>query len=172
MPGSFFLTLLKLAAAAAVIPAGHAAFSYGHHDSAPASSQADLAPAIVEVEDAERQIPISDDGLFHVDASLNGQAVDFVVDSGANTTILTQADARRLGFEPGKMHFRQKLVTANGEAPLAMVTITTLTLGGKSYANVRVAIIGNAGGVSLLGQDMIARLHGFSIADGVLTLAA
>jgi aspartyl protease family protein len=172
MPSPFILTLLKFAAAAAVLPAAHAALTYRHHGRAIDESQRDSAPVIVEVDDSGRQIAVSDDGLFYVDATLNGCPVRFVVDSGANTTILTQADARRIGFDPGKMHFRRKLVTENGGAPLAMVNMTKLAIAGKSYADVRVAILGNSGGVSLLGQDMIGRLHGFSITDGVLTIAA
>lgn len=41
------------------------------------------------------------DGHFYVDAQVNGAAVRFLVDTGASSLVLTQADAQRAGIGAG-----------------------------------------------------------------------
>ncbi|WP_174274152.1 retropepsin-like aspartic protease family protein [Sphingomonas bacterium] len=129
------------------------------------------SPDVVDLDDREHQVTVSSDGLYYMDAVAENKPVRFIVDSGANTTILTQADARRLGIDPAKLHFRNTLVTANGMAPLSFTKVENLRIAGTTYTNVRIAVMGNGRGVSLLGQDMIRRFHHFSIDDGVLTVS-
>ncbi|NIJ07870.1 clan AA aspartic protease (TIGR02281 family) [Sphingomonas vulcanisoli] len=176
MPSSVALTVFKFALVASILPIANEIRTVWSQPSQSAQSSSEQiertdSPSIVDVEDKQRQIPVSADGLYHVDAKLNGRNVSLVVDSGANTTILTQADARRVGLKPKKMHFRRRIVTANGEASLATVAIPKMEVAGKNLKDVPVSVIGKEGGASLLGQDVIARLDGVSINDGVMTIA-
>ncbi|NIJ07954.1 clan AA aspartic protease (TIGR02281 family) [Sphingomonas vulcanisoli] len=127
--------------------------------------------SVIDVQDNVHQITVDPDGLYYAEAKSRDQKIRFIVDSGANTTIITQSDARRLGIDPRTLQYREKLVTANGSAPLAFVHIASLTIAGKTYSQVQVAVFGRKGGVSLLGQDMLRRFRRFAIEDGVMTLA-
>jgi len=60
------------------------------------------------------RIPISEDGHFWVDAKLNGQAVRFMVDSGATITTVSRRTAQAAGMDMDG--FPGVVSTANGSA--------------------------------------------------------
>ena len=60
------------------------------------------------------RIPISEDGHFWVDAKLNGQAVRFMVDSGATITTVSRRTAQAAGMDMDG--FPAVVSTANGSA--------------------------------------------------------
>ena len=169
MPGSFAMPALACGAALMMYPA--ATHVMEHDKAVPTRDETDLSPVFIELDPNDHQITISEDGLYYADGRATNKAVRFVVDSGANTTILTQQDARRLGIDVDRLHYRQRLVTANGYAPLAFTQLPSLTVGGRTFTDVQVAIFGRGGGTSLLGQDMLRRFRRFAIEDGVMTLA-
>lgn len=67
---------------------------------------------------AELRIRKAGDGHFWVDAEVNGKRVDFMVDSGATTTVISAAAARNAGVEPSS-RFRALVQTANGTVSTA-----------------------------------------------------
>ena len=66
------------------------------------------------------------DGDFAVIGSVNGHAVEFMVDTGATDIVLSPGDAERAGIDLSSLHFLSGFETANGEgrgAPYALDTL-------------------------------------------------
>ena len=49
---------------------------------------------------AEVTLPRAEDGHYYAQLQIQGQEISFMVDTGASDVVLTQADARKLGFDP------------------------------------------------------------------------
>jgi aspartyl protease family protein len=110
------------------------------------------------------------DGLFYVDATVNGAPVRFLVDTGATTVVLTPEDAHRAGIMPEDTHFNVKADTANGGAAMAWVTLDHVNVAGTSAQGLRAAVAGTGLGVSLLGQSWLSQLDSVTIEGDRMTL--
>ena len=49
---------------------------------------------------SEVTLPRAEDGHYYAQLQIQGQEISFMVDTGASDVVLTQADARKLGFDP------------------------------------------------------------------------
>ena len=96
-------------------------------------------------------------GHFHLTAQVNGQPVEFIVDTGATGIALTREDAERLGLAPDGLRFDGMAATANGRVPTARVVLDSLTLGGITDRAVPAMVIGGDLGASLLGLSYLRR---------------
>lgn len=103
------------------------------------------------------------DGLFYVDALVNGAPVRFLVDTGASTIVLTRADARRAGVISPTIVFGDVADTAAGRTPIARVRLARMTVGPSVGHDVPAAVAGEGLGVSLLGQSWLTRLDSVTI---------
>lgn len=103
-------------------------------------------------------------GHFEIRASINGTAVNTVVDTGATVTVLSDADARRAGFQPDTLSFTVPIMTANGPAQAARVTIDEIRIGGISRTRLP-ALVAADGQLdrTLLGMNFIGSLSGFEM---------
>jgi len=110
------------------------------------------------------------DGHFRVRAAINGEAVDFLVDTGASNVILARRDARRLGIDPPQDQYFERYYTANGIVMAAPVMIDRVTIGPITVDNVRASVTAGDLHVSLLGMSFLGRLGEFSISGERLTL--
>jgi aspartyl protease family protein len=125
--------------------------------------------------DAEGRIAVvldrMGDGHFFVRAEVNGALTPMIVDTGATTTVLTSADARRAGFDPSSLSYTLPVMTANGMARAARVTIDELKVGdiARRGQEVMVAEEGRLAG-SLLGMNFLSSLSGFDVRGDRLTL--
>lgn len=98
------------------------------------------------------------DGHFHLDADANGASVRFLVDTGASDTVLTLADAERIGIDPASLQFTRPVETANGTAFFARTTLDSLAIGPYRLSSVPVGVMPEGGlGRSLLGMSTINR---------------
>lgn len=111
----------------------------------------------------------ADDGLFYVDAQVNGRSVRFVIDTGSSVVVLTRADALRVGVEPGPTA-SVKLETAGGSSNMRWATLDRILLAGQRVTKVDAAIVDSDLPVSLMGQSMLSRLDSVQMAQGVLRL--
>lgn len=109
-------------------------------------------------------------GHFYIDAQVNGRPVRFLVDTGASDIVLSPADARRIGFDPGRLAYTRIYSTANGTVRGAPVTLSSLAVGPLRLTDVPASVNGAAMSGSLLGQTFLGRLKGYSVRNGVLTL--
>ncbi|ARS26781.1 retropepsin-like aspartic protease family protein [Sphingomonas sp. KC8] len=110
------------------------------------------------------------DGHFYADATINGQLVRFLVDTGATTVALTARDARHVGLFFSPNEFTAIGRGASGEVRGKLVTIDRIALGHVEARQVRGAIIDDGLDISLLGQSFLSRIGSVRIADDRMTL--
>lgn len=105
------------------------------------------------------------DGHFHWPGTVNGVAVDFMVDTGATGTALPQALAERAGLMPeGGVRSSTAGGVVSGQWARADIELQ----GGVSAQRLRVTVLPRLD-APLLGMDVISRLR-LTQSDGVLTL--
>lgn len=136
--------------------------------------------ASAKVTDARSTVPsgprvfsISSDyrGHFTVHPTVRNTRLRMLVDTGASLVVLTDADARSLGFQLKPADYRIRMNTANGVVSAASVHLDEVTLGDITVRRVE-AVVMPAGALqtSLLGMSFLKRLSGFEIAAGRLVL--
>jgi aspartyl protease family protein len=96
-------------------------------------------------------------GQFHLSARVNGEATQFLVDTGADTVALTTADAERVGIHVDPASFQPILRTASGEGWGTVAQIDRIEIGNAELRNIGAVVVKDLG-VSLLGQSALARL--------------
>lgn len=111
------------------------------------------------------------DGHFAVRASVNGQSMTLMVDTGASSVVLKPADAERAGIDLGSLSYTVPVDTANGTTYAAAVRIRTLSVGPLLVRNVD-ALVARPGSVkeNLLGMSFLRRLRSYEFANDYLTL--
>ena len=109
-------------------------------------------------------------GHFFVTATVNGQPVRFLVDTGASSVVLTSKDARHVGldFDPGD--FRVIGRGASGHVRGTLIKLDHVQIDQKRIENVSAAIAAEGLDVSLLGQSYLSRIGSVSIAGDRMTL--
>jgi len=109
-------------------------------------------------------------GHYFGDATINGQKIRIMVDTGASLVALSRADAEVLGIKPSGQ-VRYKMSTANGITLAAPVRLEEVQIGNVGLRDVD-AVVHQEGGppVTLLGMSFLRRLSGFETARGQLIL--
>ena len=110
------------------------------------------------------------DGLFYVDVLVNGQPVRFLVDTGANTVVLTAADAARLGLRADTSIWGPQMNTAGGKTPMAWAKLDHVRVAGRDLHGLKAAVVASGLPVSLLGQNMLSQLGSLTFAGDRLLL--
>ena len=110
-------------------------------------------------------------GHYQVDASIGGTSVPMMIDTGATTIALTYEDADRIGLNPASLNFNATVMTANGPALTAYVTLPEIEVAGIRRTNVAAGVAeqGKLGG-SLLGMNFLSSLKSFSFSGQEMTL--
>lgn len=126
----------------------------------------DEAPAI----GADAAIAKGKDGHYWAEANVNGSRVRFLVDTGASAVALTPADAVRLGFEPSRLNYAYKVMTANGEAHAAAIKLRSVSVAGATVADVDALVLDKGLDTSLLGMTYLGRLSRFEATQTALIL--
>ncbi len=108
------------------------------------------------------------DGHYHWPGSLNGRAVDFLVDTGATGSALSAALARELGLQV-QGHVASH--TAGGVIEAEQVRADLLLQGGVRAERLPMVALPGLGEQPLLGMDVLGRLR-WSQRDGVLRIEA
>ena len=116
------------------------------------------------------EVPQSADGHYRLTLSINDAPVRFVVDTGATDLVLSQDDARKVGFDPDALAYLGEARTANGTVPLARVTLDRVSLGDEIERHVPATVNGGQMDGSLLGMSYLSRFGRIGIENGVLTL--
>ncbi|MDZ5461333.1 retropepsin-like aspartic protease family protein [Azohydromonas lata] len=96
------------------------------------------------------------DGHYHWPGRIGNQPVDFLVDTGATSSALPLALARRLELdEVGRVRTQ----TAGGEVMGTVVLADVALDGGVQVQRLRMAALPGLGDRPLLGMDVLGRLH-------------
>ncbi len=97
-------------------------------------------------------------GHFRTTGQINGKSIEFMVDTGASSVVISQADADRLGLDyknaPAGM-----ASTANGVAPYRLITLNAVRIGDVEVANVEAAVIPAPMRGALLGNSFLMRFQ-------------
>jgi aspartyl protease family protein len=109
------------------------------------------------------------DGHFWVDAELNGQPARFLIDSGATTTSISGAAARRAGIEP-RGGFGTMVQTANGIVMVQRGRAQSLKVGEIERSDVAVHISDGFGDTNVIGMNFLSSLRGWSVEGRTLIL--
>jgi aspartyl protease family protein len=112
----------------------------------------------------------NEQGHVILDAAVNGATVRLLVDTGASLVTLTRQDARVAGIAPGELVYSHRVTTANGAVRMAPVTLREIRIGQLSLYDVPAAVLENLN-ISLLGMSFLARLQGYEMRDGRLTIS-
>ncbi|HVG50064.1 MAG TPA: TIGR02281 family clan AA aspartic protease [Xanthobacteraceae bacterium] len=105
-------------------------------------------------------IPRSANGHFHVDGSVDGRRVEFMVDTGASVIALRERDAARLGIHPAARDYTAKVSTANGVVKAARAELNRVDIGGVTVRNVAALVLPDeALSQNLLGMSFLSRLR-------------
>lgn len=103
------------------------------------------------------------DGHFTVTAEVNGQPVDFLVDTGASDIVLSPQDARRLGYDPARLSFTRQYQTANGVGRGAPVRLEYVAVGPLVFNDLPASVNEAPMGQSLLGMTFLRRLDSYEV---------
>ncbi len=106
------------------------------------------------------------DGHYHWPGTINGQAVDFLIDTGATGTAISSALARELKLEAlGEVQSN----TAGGRVTGTLVRADVALEGGVRADRLRITALPGLDDKPLLGMDVLGRLH-WQQRKGVLTI--
>ncbi|MEO7540560.1 MAG: TIGR02281 family clan AA aspartic protease [Sphingomicrobium sp.] len=111
----------------------------------------------------------SDDGHFYADVEINGTSVRMLVDTGASGVALSREAARSAGIATSIGMNDVIGEGADGAVHGEGVTIEHMRLGEASADGVN-AVVLDAGGMSLLGQDFLKRFSSVEIRDNRMVL--
>jgi aspartyl protease family protein len=97
-----------------------------------------------------------DGGHFLAQGSINGKAVQFMVDTGATTVAMGSAEAKRMGIDytSGKP---VRMNTANGQTMGYLLTLNTVRIGDVEVQNVEAIVSQQAMPYVLLGNSFLTR---------------
>lgn len=106
------------------------------------------------------------DGHYHWPGSINGMAVDFLIDTGATGTAMSQAMARELKLETvGRVQSN----TAGGVVTGEVVRADVALQGGVLVERLAITALAGLNGRPLLGMDVLGKLR-WQQRDGLLTI--
>ena len=114
---------------------------------------------------APHEVTVSQDdtGSFFVMGRVNGQLVRFLVDTGSSETVLSPADAARLGIDTSALSFDRAAETANGVGYGAQFKADSLAVGPIVLSDVPMMINKAPMSSSLLGLTFLGRLESFQV---------
>ena len=139
----------------------------------PTAQAAGSEDAATVSKDAPRSVRLrkKSNGQFVARAEVNGEPLDFLIDTGASAVILRSADAEKAGVDTASLAFTTPIETANGPALAASVHIRSITIGAIKVDNVE-ALVAKPGSLneSLLGITFLRRLRSYELSGDFLTL--
>ena len=116
-------------------------------------------PRQMMAEGGEVVLPRAPDGHYYLTLTINGTDLEFMVDTGATSVVLSRDDARKLGIDPETLAYLGEANTANGTVRTARVTLTDVRLG--QVVDDRLSAEVNDGQMdgSLLGMTYLGRFR-------------
>jgi aspartyl protease family protein len=116
-------------------------------------------------------IPRDFRGHFQAVGRIDGQHINFMVDTGASVVALNEMSAAKFGLRPLRSDYNATVTTANGTIKAARARIPVMDVGGLVVRNVEAMVLPDeALSENLLGLSFLSRLKRFEYADGRLVL--
>jgi len=112
-----------------------------------------------EVKYVEKVLFADEYGMFETIGSINGQTIDFLVDTGATLIAMNQNEAKRLGIQYRTQGEPTTASTASGTAKAYRVRLREVRLGNIVRRNVEALVLeGNSPQEVLLGMSFLGGL--------------
>lgn len=118
----------------------------------------------------ELVIPAGPNGHFMLGAQVNGVDIEFMVDTGASTVVLSAADAASLDLNLDLLEFNQTFETANGKVRGAAVILREMRIEDLEFEGVNSTVIDVEMSRSLLGMSFLSRLDSYEVVGNQLIL--
>jgi aspartyl protease family protein len=106
------------------------------------------------------RIPMRSDGHFWAVGAVNGQRVDFLIDSGATTTALSASAARMAGID----------ATTSLQIMASPIRIGELAVGPIRQTDARATVSDASGDLNLLGMSFLSELKSWKVEGRTLIL--
>ena len=116
------------------------------------------------------EVPVGNDGHYHLTAQVNDVSIRFVIDTGASSIALGPRDAERVGIDLDNLAYIGEARTANGIVETAPVRLDTLTIGDIRDENVPAMVLRADLEQSLMGMSYLSRFARVSIEANRLIL--
>jgi len=97
-------------------------------------------------------------GFFKAPGAINGEQVEFLVDTGANLVVISSAQANAIGlaYQNGQRAFAS---TASGRSPMYLIQADEISFASISLSNIQLGVIeGRFPEIPLLGMTFLERL--------------
>jgi aspartyl protease family protein len=141
---------------------------------APASATAATVQVAVAAAPAlarSLNIPTDRRGHFRTEGRIDGQRINFMVDTGASMVALNETSAARFGLRPSRADYTAIVTTANGTVKGARARLARVELGELIVHDVDALVLPDeALSENLLGLSFLSRLKRFAYADGRMVL--
>lgn len=122
------------------------------------------------VEGGETRVPLSPDGHFWLEAEVNGHRAQFMVDTGATLTAVSDRTAAAAGLEARQGGLPVRLQTANGTVAAEMTNIDQIRFGNVAARGLDAVIAPGLGDTNVIGMNLLSRLAEVRIEAGELIL--
>jgi len=110
-------------------------------------------------------------GHFQTEARVDGNYLDFMVDTGATVIALKERDAARIGIHPAPGDYTANVSTANGPAKAARARLASIEIGGVRVRDVDALVMPDGMlDQNLLGMAFLSRLKRFEYSGGKLMM--
>lgn len=123
------------------------------------------------VEGGETRVPLSADGHFWLRANVNGVEANFLVDTGATLTAVSQGLADRAGLEPRRGGIPVRIQTANGAVNAEITSIESLSFGNVDASGIDAVIAPTLGDTNVIGMNVLSRLGSWRVEGQTMILA-
>ena len=132
-----------------------------------------VAPEAPAGQTALRSLSIPRDtrGHFSTEGHVDGQRIDFMVDTGASVVALNESSAVRFGLRPTPAQYTATVTTANGTVKAARTRIAMLDVGGLIVRDVDAMVLPDGAlSENLLGLSFLSKLKRFEYSNGRMVL--
>jgi aspartyl protease family protein len=110
-------------------------------------------------------------GHFLTDGRINGQRVNFMVDTGASVVAVNESSAASFGLYPSRGDFTVNVTTANGTIKGARTHLAMVDVGGLLVRDVDALVLPDeALSENLLGLSFLSKLKRFEYSNGQMVL--
>jgi aspartyl protease family protein len=135
------------------------------------SQKSALAPDTADAGFRSLTLPRDARGHFLTDGRIEGQRIDFMVDTGASVIALNETSAARFGLRPTPSDYKMIVKTANGTIKAAPTRLAMVDIGGLIVRDVDAMVLPDeALSENLLGLSFLSKLKRYEYANGKMVL--
>ena len=122
------------------------------------------------VEGGETRVEMAPDGHFWLRAEINGRPANFLVDTGATLTAISEQTAEAAGLQPREGGLPVRMQTANGTIPADLTTIDELRFGNVAARGLDAIIAPGMGPTNVIGMNLLSRLASWRVEGDTMIL--